>query len=553
MGVLGLTPFLQKTCPEAIKHLPNRLRELAGKKIVIDGTLITQRMHFAPLPHQHRHVLGWYRLAKELEESGVSAICVFDGKERNLAKSRETTRRREARQLVAARGSLELKRLRRLQKLKCIWQRWRMLDSVDCSRISVLMKALDVPTHSIGFTKRGPFPALSSEPQPIVDVEREESMKSEAIDVTEPIDPQGISLENGAKLSPQDSLLPLYDRIQDQPFPGVTPTAMTLPQQEAVGMLPTEIPKAIRSLFLDYYNSTSQLSLLTPTVLGGPSLLTPQIAVDPDTQAEASMSKAQYELTLEEGQLWSKIFVSRDQPEPAIDMIVSRLTQKSSIMSASYLRRMAAPTSKTYDESREILQAMGIPCIESTGAFEAEALASAIVRRGWADYVASEDTDVLLYEAPLLRNITNKCEPLMMLSAAGVRAMLELNHDSFIDFALLLGTDFSERIKNVGPARALKFIKEYGSIECVIASEVKYPPRLPTKAYLSQVELARMIFRTLPPLPEQSLLAPRGRDDGEVSQLLQRFSLGRAVLQYEEWDHEAALSGNYFADNPRMY
>lgn len=46
-------------------------------------------MHFAPIPHQYRHVLGWYRLAKELEDSGVSAICVFDGKERNLAKARE--------------------------------------------------------------------------------------------------------------------------------------------------------------------------------------------------------------------------------------------------------------------------------------------------------------------------------------------------------------------------------------------------------------------------------------------------------------------------------
>lgn len=48
-------------------------------------------MHFAPLPHQYRHVLGWYRLAKELDESGVSAICVFDGKERSLAKAREVS------------------------------------------------------------------------------------------------------------------------------------------------------------------------------------------------------------------------------------------------------------------------------------------------------------------------------------------------------------------------------------------------------------------------------------------------------------------------------
>jgi flap endonuclease-1 len=54
-----------------------------------DGTLVTQRFHFAQAPHSYRHVLGWYRLARELNEANVSAICVFDGKERNLAKAPE--------------------------------------------------------------------------------------------------------------------------------------------------------------------------------------------------------------------------------------------------------------------------------------------------------------------------------------------------------------------------------------------------------------------------------------------------------------------------------
>lgn len=54
-----------------------------------DGTLITQRLHFAPAPHPHRHVIGWFRLVHELREAGVSAICVFDGKERHAAKAQE--------------------------------------------------------------------------------------------------------------------------------------------------------------------------------------------------------------------------------------------------------------------------------------------------------------------------------------------------------------------------------------------------------------------------------------------------------------------------------
>jgi flap endonuclease-1 len=53
-----------------------------------DGTLITQRFHFANNPHPHRHVIGWYKVIKELNDAGVRAICVFDG-QRNAAKEAE--------------------------------------------------------------------------------------------------------------------------------------------------------------------------------------------------------------------------------------------------------------------------------------------------------------------------------------------------------------------------------------------------------------------------------------------------------------------------------
>ncbi|KAM6503633.1 PIN domain-like protein [Amanita muscaria] len=551
MGVLGLTPFLQKTCPGVIKSIPDRLRGLTGKRIVIDGTLITQRLHFAPIPHQYRHVLGWYRLAKELEESGVTAVCVFDGKERNRAKARESFRRKEAHQLVVARSSLELKRLRRLQRLESVWQRWQALDHTDRNHVSNLIKALDIPKDITVLLENTRVPLSSTEcplsEEDVVDQgTNEDDLHGYERPVTRPV--ENYSAESLPYSSFQDTLLPSYDRIQDQPFPVITE-----PEQGIRGILPSEIPRAIASLFLDYRTSVSQLASLPSTSPEIPPFSLLEISVDLTARTDLLMSKAQIQLTLEEGQLWTKIFAFQDYPESATDIGVNQLAERSGAMSASYLRRADTPTAKTYDESREILQAMGIPCIESTGAFEAEALASAIVCRGQADYVASEDTDVLVYEVPLLRNLTNRNEPLMMMCGADIRAVLELGRESFIDFALLLGTDFSERIKNIGPSRALKFIKEYGSIERVIESEVKYPPRLSTKAYLAQVESARMVFRTLPSVPDEVEMAHRPRDDAEVVQLLQRFSLGREVLQHETWNYEAALAGNYFADNPKMY
>ena len=54
-----------------------------------DGTLITQRLHYSQGYRELPHVLGWYRIAKELDDNGISAICVFDGETRNSAKARE--------------------------------------------------------------------------------------------------------------------------------------------------------------------------------------------------------------------------------------------------------------------------------------------------------------------------------------------------------------------------------------------------------------------------------------------------------------------------------
>ena len=118
--------------------------------------------------------------------------------------------------------------------------------------------------------------------------------------------------------------------------------------------------------------------------------------MDPaDVQVQAAMSKTQHQLTIEEGKLWEKL----TDPNEAVDndesptaAILASLREKSTFMVQSYHRRNNPPTETTYKESKNILQAMGVPCIDSTGPYEAEALAASLVLNGCADYVASEDT-----------------------------------------------------------------------------------------------------------------------------------------------------------------
>ncbi|KAF8190328.1 PIN domain-like protein [Mycena galopus ATCC 62051] len=647
MGVLGLTPFLQKALqvPDVVKQLPDRLRGFAGKKIVIDGTLITQRLHFAQVPHNYRHVLGWYKLVKELQDCGVEAICVFDGKERSAAKAREAERRREVKELAVARGSIELERVKRLQRLADVLGRFQKFDPMQRGRVSELLRQISVdpnlPPALASFREKG----------------RPEDRSPKGLDVEDPLELKASELSLEASSSededvtldspsqtPPDSLPPLdslgqsqgdsseitstYDAsestIESSPAPEppkhapasmpsesmqqdeastdlspptVEPSLPQPPQQEPLP-IPSESmqqdpsadvsppkesdlrPTLISPAF--YPSSTSPTPLAPPisplerpfpTVPQAPppkspllpvqklASLTPAPSLDAarstsDDQREArvaySMTKGQTQLMTDEARLWEELAAPTSAADEEVEEQVAELSYRAHIMSESYERRNNPPTTQTYDESKELLRAMGVPCIDTTGTFEAEALASSLVINGFADYVASEDTDVVIYEAPLIRNITNRSGPLMMLSGPEIRTALELDRSSFIDFALLLGTDFSQRIKNVGPVRALKFIQQHKSIERVIEVEKKFTPRVPPPAYLAEVALARLVFMTLPPVPDEKLLEQEKDDEG-LPVVLQRFGLGKLLMGDDVLGFEDALQGNYFSDDPSAW
>ena len=151
-----------------------------------------------------------------------------------------------------------------------------------------------------------------------------------------------------------------------------------------------------------------------------------------------------------------------------------------------------------------------------------------------------------------MRNIAKKTDPLIILHGSDIRTALHLDQDRFIDFAVLLGTDFSRRIKNVGPNRALKFIREYGSIEEILQREPQYPPREALALYLQQVEVARTVFHTLPPVPDASALQNQEPDDTAVQEILHKYGLWKELSHGYDWSYPQALSGNYFDDNPAV-
>jgi flap endonuclease-1 len=123
---------------------------------------------------------------------------------------------------------------------------------------------------------------------------------------------------------------------------------------------------------------------------------------------------------------------------------------------------------------------MGIPVVQAPS--EGEAQAAYLVKNGDASAVGSQDYESLVFGASkVLRNlaITGKRKlpgknvfvdvmPEIIELEPGL-ASLGITPEQLVDIALLVGTDYNEGIKGIGPKKASKLIKKHGTIEGVLA------------------------------------------------------------------------------------
>jgi flap endonuclease-1 len=157
--------------------------------------------------------------------------------------------------------------------------------------------------------------------------------------------------------------------------------------------------------------------------------------------------------------------------------------------------------------------------------------------------------------------LTNRSLPLSLISGTSVRKALQLSRQAFVDFALLLGTDFTTRVRKLGPHTAIKLIRAHGSIERVLAEQSRFvvaPEEV--GQYLEQVETARLVFETLPPVPGPEILRPSESVE-DVQAILREYKIGSAELADEGWENGGrpmaggsggglGLGANYFGDDP---
>jgi flap endonuclease-1 len=134
-------------------------------------------------------------------------------------------------------------------------------------------------------------------------------------------------------------------------------------------------------------------------------------------------------------------------------------------------------TREMVSEAKELLRLMGIPTVQAPSEGEAQAAHMAATSPAvWA--AASKDYDSLLFGAPRLVRFLSISGKEFLPSQGAFRPIvpetieldrllhsLHIDREGLIDLGLLVGTDFNQGVKGIGPKKALKLVQQHGRIE----------------------------------------------------------------------------------------
>jgi len=160
------------------------------------------------------------------------------------------------------------------------------------------------------------------------------------------------------------------------------------------------------------------------------------------------------------------------------------------------------------EEAKVLLGLLGIPWIQAPS--EGEAEAAFLARQGTVWAAGSKDYDSLLFGAPrMVRFLAvrsteflpsqgrSRAVPPEVLDLEENLAHLGLTREQLIDVAVLVGTDFNEGIKGIGPKGAAKRLREWGSLD-------RSPPDIRLKLP-ENLEAIRSFFLSPPTAPPEEL------------------------------------------------
>jgi len=189
---------------------------------------------------------------------------------------------------------------------------------------------------------------------------------------------------------------------------------------------------------------------------------------------------------------------------------------------------------KILASSKTIVDLMGIPWIQSPS--EGEAQCSYLCKKNEVFATGSQDSDSLLFGSPrLVRNLSisgrkklpNKevyvdVKP-QLIELENILKVLDLTREQLIMIGILIGTDYNEGVKGVGPKTALKLVKEHKTLDRLLTA-VEFPGEI-------DIERVYNFFLNPPYTDEYKLNVHEPDVDGIIEFMVEEHDFSRDRIE----------------------
>ena len=106
---------------------------------------------------------------------------------------------------------------------------------------------------------------------------------------------------------------------------------------------------------------------------------------------------------------------------------------------------------------------MGIPYISAPA--EADSQCAYMVKNNIATSVLTEDMDILTFGADkIYRNLASRKKKTLEINLKDILQKIDLSYDQFVEFCMLLGCDYCDRVKDIEPCDLYEYYYKFKNI-----------------------------------------------------------------------------------------
>ena len=153
-----------------------------------------------------------------------------------------------------------------------------------------------------------------------------------------------------------------------------------------------------------------------------------------------------------------------EQPDLKEDTLAQRRERIQKLLDQGRKKGAIMLTREQIQESKQLLSVCGVPWVEAPG--ESDAQCARWVRESQVDAAVTQDYDAALHGSPITyRNLTSSTKrPAERMELSPALSREGITRTQLVDAAILIGTDYNDGIRGVGPVTALKLVKEHGDL-----------------------------------------------------------------------------------------